>query len=320
MRLASQCNDFTGLPVSDPTIYNLVSQKANQQWLGIPDIKLDEIFNLSIGDIFHFNETLTDANSFSYFISNSQVIEQIIYKNIYPNGDSIELGLKRMSVDSTKNFTQGSLYTSVNYRHDTITKIIYLEPISFIDNLDTTSSNTSELYFLSYDNAYNGRIQITVPKPELGLQGNTITLNCYSTTTLQVCSKDLGVVQEIMRMPSIMGFNNCRTFSRLLTYFSKSGEAWGTPFDTLAVLGFDDQLVERQAIEVFPNPVKVGNTLNFTQLESSKIQIYTLLGNLVGTYLGNEVVVDPAVFQSGIYFWQVEAKDRGSFRGKFLVE
>ncbi len=330
MRLASLCNDSTGMPVSDPTIYNLVSQKANQQWLGTPDTKLDEIFNLSIGDIFHFNEIETNSNSFHSYLSKKQVIEQVIYKNNYPNGDSIELGLKRMFVDSTTNNSPVSSNTNVNYRHDTITKIIYLEPYRYIDALDTSSSYTSEIYFLSYDTTYNGRNKISVPLPVVGLIGytsnNVFFLNCSPvgsagyTSALQVFSKDLGVVQEIIKSPSIMGPYGCRQYSRVLTYFSKNGETWGTPFDTLAVLGFDDQLVERKAIEVFPNPVKIGNTLHFTQLENSKIQIYNLLGNLVGTYQGNEVVVDPAVFQSGIYFWQVEAKDRGSFRGKFLVE
>jgi hypothetical protein len=136
--------------------------------------------------------------------------------------------------------------------------------------------------------------------------------------TYQVMAKDIGIVQEYESIPNT--FNSCTETKKLLKYFNHNGETWGTPFDTLSILGFEEQTVKKQAVEVFPNPVKVGDVLRFTQTENSEIRIFNLLGHQVGFYQGNEVPIAPAMFQSGIYFWQLTANDKSSARGKFLVE
>jgi hypothetical protein len=317
--------------ISDTIIYRLMSYKHNNQWLGKRDITIDEVFNLNIGDVFHFSSSGYSSGSGSnyFFNSRSYSIEKLISKNYFPAGDSLRLSYDRISVDSGQSVQQGIVYNNVVRKHDTLDKVIYLNKLRYLDDLDSSNTNLSPVYFISYDTSLNDRIKVAVEPvhPSASIHPQyTFRLSCspYSSQgqgyNYIVVAKDLGIIQESSSFPSIIVYSNCHNFSRSLQYFSRTGETWGTPFDTLSILGFEEQTVKKQAVEVFPNPVKVGDVLRFTQTENSEIRIFNLLGHQVGFYQGNEVPIAPAMFQSGIYFWQLTANDKSSARGKFLVE
>ncbi len=316
--------------ILDTIIYHLVSYKFNNQWLGKRDITIDEVFNLTIGDVFHFysNRNSSGPGGTGIFVFNSRSfsIETLISKNYFPAGDSLRLSFDRISVDSGQSFQQGLVYHNVVRKHDTLNKVIHLNKLRYIDDLDSSNTSLSPVYFISYDTSLNDRIKVAAdPVASLHPQ-YTFSLSCSPNSSqgmsfsYVVAAKDLGIIQEIISNPSFIVNNNCNNYSRSLQYFRRTGETWGTPFDTLSILGFEEQTVKKQSVEVFPNPVKVGDVLRFTQTENSEIRIFSLLGHQVGFYQGNEVPIAPAIFQSGIYFWQLTANDKSSARGKFLVE
>jgi hypothetical protein len=324
------CTGNAYMYISDIIIYHLVSYKKNNQWLGKPDVKLDEIFNLQIGDVFHFNQSgySTGGSGVYSYNTNGQSIEKLISKTYYPLGDSLHLIFDRFSVDSSQSIQQFIPYISVIRKHDTLIQTIQLNRFRHVvDALDSSSTDSSSVYFVSYDTSLNGRIKLALPKFGFSFWGNSIfRLSCSPNSSQGagfgyiVVSKDLGVIQIREEHPSIVVMTSCNIASRSLAYFRRSGETWGTPFDTLAVLGIEGSEFSTEKIEVFPNPVKAGEWISLSSTHSGTIRFYNSIGTFMGSYDQNKFILAPETYGKGIYFWQFEGKNGQIKRGKLLVE
>jgi hypothetical protein len=317
-------NTPLGVQPNGSALYELKSRKSNNQWLGAQDIKLNDLFNVHIGDEYHFKK----QSGYSLNIAHAQMVfsysvEKLISKLYYSSGDSLQLIFDRKSVDSTIVNSLGvSNLISVIHIHDTISRTIPLSKFRYLDHLDTSQLDTMGIYFLSFDTLYNNRLQVSVPmEPRSPLP---FALFCQpsiytnSGTRLYVMAKDLGIVQEFINEP--LSNITCSHSLKELKYFSRSGESWGTPFDTLAILGIEGSEFSTEKIEVFPNPVNAGEWISLTSTHSGTIRFYNSIGTFMGSYDHNKFILAPETYLKGIYFWQFEGKNGQIKRGKLLVE
>jgi hypothetical protein len=323
------CSGNAYMYISDNLIYHLVSYKKNNQWLGKPDVKLDEIFNLQIGDVFHFGQSGYSSGYSGVYSYNTrgQSIEKLIAKTYFPSGDSLQLIFDRVSVDSSQSVQQFIPYVSVIRKHDTLIQTIQLNRFrQVVDGLDSSSTDSSSVYFISYDTSLNARIKLALPKFGFYFGGDIFRLSCSPNSSQGsgfgyiVVSKDLGIIQIREEHPSVIVMTSCYSAFRSLAYFRRSGETWGTPFDTLAILGIHQNKLEIEKVELFPNPVKAGEWINISSTQSGIISFHNSIGTFMGSYEDNNFMLGPDTYPKGIYFWQFEGKNGQIKRGKLLVE
>lgn len=308
----SRTFDMTNVP-NDTTNYTMVGKL--KPVIGIQDFGWKEVYNYSLGDVFHYSGYTTS------YIGNPSTtwkeIQTVITKTSYGTGpDSILYKFDRCR--STVSTPGGHVYI-----HDTLTvkyKFNLLNNDSTIWRMPDQFVRRN-LYASQYDRfmkAMNNRQTKKVGEDRYRFMNACFVLPQGSVTVNRGYSEGLGQ-SEYFR-----GSSDSQEYSKLV-YFKKGTETWGNPVGTECspVLEVKPVAPVEQTVKIIPNPMKNKAVIVIDGAKPQDENVF-ILYNLVGQELMQmPVTTSSSTFErnnlpNGMYIWVLKGKAT-KVTGKLLM-
>jgi hypothetical protein len=284
---------------------------------GIQPFGWSDVYNLNVGDVFHYH----GFQHYNWYGPEWWQIQQVISKSVSPNGDTIHY-----QFDDCKLTNNPWPSPSIQKTHDTISMTvifpsldsagIYRLPMEFHSQWDNGMA-IAAAYSRTID--YNGRmVQIindqayaspTDPCWEYVFEG------MYAPVYYSPGLGQTGYISEWWESGITYDWENH------LVYFEKGNETWGTPVanDCSTLLGTDRQLTPVEtSIVISPDPVDQSALVTIPGLrpgETANLAIYNETGSKVfsGQLHSSTYTFRRNSLPAGIYFIVVSG-DNGKIR------
>jgi len=318
---------FDNIPYYDIYDFYDLAGKTNPE-TGITNLKTLQIYDFEPGDEFH-TAYFCRSSIIPYPVTRISTISRVLEKITYPSGDSVSYRMERCQSDCLTQETHGSV---CEYSFDTIfqtysclrtpefeTEPLETVPVSSLNNW-TTYTTMGLAAWNSHILLYNIPLKY-IPTTQYWSKNG----DCYSPAFdgsgfrgyyLEYYYKGLGGPYYYFDEPAWGP-------SKLLVYYKKGSEVWGTPLDcdSLRQVGIQEPKYN-QPISIYPNPTE-GKIIILSPPDISspyRIVIYDISGRLITgfTMNSNTQAFDVSGFTAGIYICRLEAENGLVYRGKII--
>lgn len=297
-------------------IYNLVGNDEK----GIRNIGMSGIYNINIGDQFHFiNKQKDDAGE-----RITKTIRTMLEKEVMNQSDT-KFTYRDRSKISQYNSQPGN--TEIFFKDTIISQIVHIK----INNDEQFDEMPGEPSYFNQDE-YNGAYVI----PLLESDADSVIYNGRSVKYFQSpvyiqensgnCYLPLTETCSYYYIEGCGGpYRKCNSEgiseSDSLVYYKKGSEEWGTPLNEVVYGIHEMNLTE--ILNVFPNPATDIISFRLINEDSNdlRLEIYSTMGIKLKTipFTNNEIILNLQSFKSGLYFYKVSNTQIHGV-GKFIKE
>jgi len=310
----SRTFDMTNVPF-DTSYYIIVGKQ--HPVIGLQDFGWKDIYNLSIGDIFHYSGYLISTTGGPS--STWKEIQTVFSKTTYGANDSVlyKIDRCRSTVTNPGNnhvYIRDTILAKYRFTALATDSSIMRFPEQF------KRENVYASLYERFRNLYNNRQVKRVTQDKYRFLNSCWTIPSGSVTLYKSYSEALGQV-EYYRLDQ-----NSQEFNRLV-YFKKETEIWGTPVGTECSPLLDVTDVTNPGkvqVRIIPNPVKNQSQVIIEGLSSTEDMQFTLY-NLVGREVyrmkisSGSALLDRDNLPAGLYVYTVNGKNL-TVKGKLMIE
>jgi hypothetical protein len=278
--------ELVGHPALNTTIYQ-------PKWV--------DIYNFEIGDILHIQEGIPPGPG-----------------NWLTHHDEWNI-ISKMTTSTEYIYTIDKKRASLSYLNDTIyTRDTFTVAYPLVHYSDTTQSfemfssyytaNPHPSYWATvYNNDYNGRMTKFYEAFDGGIQlDSCLVFTLGMPTPIQYYIEGVGGPYF---SASTIGHE-----SRLLKYYKKGSETWGTPYDFDLLSNTKEVISAIQPIQITPNPATHQATIQMEEtMRNGYLTVFDMTGKVVyEASLANENTVDLSVrdWMSGVYLVRIVGEER----------